>query len=167
MPPQGDTKFSTGHSSPSRGPSEGFMMSGLPQDSHDAWTLKRYHACQPLDTFQTRIHRATEMQRPRRHIMRKLDDTEDLRKFSWPMTATNFPRAWDQTTRRREVRTVTSTSRPERGAPPPTESDEDKNFLLRIDKDGKTKFPYSLALHKAFLESQPDDVLKEKARKLT
>jgi len=163
MPPHGDTKLESKASHSSRGPVEGFMMSGLPQDSHDAWTLKRYHACQPLETFERRIHKATEMQRPRRHIARELDNTADLRKFSWPMTATNFPRAWDQTTRRRDR--SAPASRHERNAPA-QEPEQDDQWLLRLGKDGKTTFPYSLALHRAFLESQPDPILKEKARKL-
>merc|ERR1712087_902200 len=103
------------------------------------------------------------MQRPRRHVPRKREDIEDLRKFSWPMTATNFPGVWDQTTRRRE-RPV-ATSRSERGAQA-AEPEKEESRLLWLGKDGKTLFPYSLALHRAFLNSQPDPILREKARKL-
>merc|ERR1719203_2760082 len=73
----------------------GFTMSGLSSDEHKAWAVRHYHACKPLEPFTKRIHQAAELQRPRRHIRRQVEDPMSP-KFCWPMTATNFPVAWDR-----------------------------------------------------------------------
>jgi len=67
------------------------------------------------------------------------------------MMATNFPSAWEDRTRKK---------RPPGARPEPPK--EDKS-LMTVDAEGRTTFPYSVALHKAFLESQRDPALKAKA----
>lgn len=133
---------------------QGFPMAGLQKGSHDAWTIKQYHKCSPLEPIKTRIKNAADAQRPTRRRVPSRTAKPDLPEFNFPMTATNFPEAWEKTTRRKVVGS-------RQGAPQSEESS-----LYSIGKDGKTMFPYSLALHKAFLESQPDPVLKEKAMKV-
>jgi hypothetical protein len=74
------------------------------------------------------------------------------------MTATNFPEAWNKATSPPKARTKAN-----------SEWDDDDEpggeWLLRV-KRGKTTFPYSLVSHRAFLESQPNPALKDKAKKL-
>lgn len=141
------------------GASAGFTMSGLSSDPFEAWNCRNFHKCKPLDPFVKRIAKATETQRPARRIVKKPGESPDLRRFVYPMAATNFPRAWDKSSP--PARTLSAAEL--------AEIDEDapaSKWLLRIDKTGKTNFPYSLVSHRAFLDSQPDPVLKEKARKL-
>lgn len=134
---------------------DGFTMSGLSNDSWEAWNSQDYHKCKKLDPFVKRIEKATEMQRPQRQLNRQ-GPPADQRKYVWPMSTTNFPRQWESTPYRR---TMVTEFKDDEELPP------DK-WLLRIGKDGKTTFPYSLVSHRAFLESQRDPVLKEKARKI-
>jgi hypothetical protein len=97
------------------------------------------------------------------------------------MTATNFPTHWDKATQRRDARDrlnmapIPAAASGERGArreapgiasPGAQAWKKDEPWLLGKDRLGRTTFPYSLALHRAFLESQPDPVLKEKAQKV-
>jgi len=141
---------------------EGFTMNGLSKDSWDAWNSRHFHKCKPLDPFVKRIEKATESQRPQRRSVHRPEQPQrhvDQRKYVWPISATHFPRAWDRASVPR-ARTMTMSD---------FEDDEDvppDKWLLRIGKDGKTTFPYSLVSHRAFLESQPDPLLKEKARKI-
>lgn len=129
----------------------------------EAWTTKRYHACQQLDSLKGRIQRNTELQRPRRRITSTgRENKEDLRKYNWPMTATNFPEVWDRTTRPPPSKPGSGAGQRHVASQPGLE----RSWLLDIGRDGKTTFPYSLASHRAFLEAQPDPILKEKAMKL-
>lgn len=132
-------------------------LSLMARSSSDSWTAGRYHACKPLESYTRRIEHAAAVQRPRRVLHPELPLSTDQRKFVWPMAKTNFPREYDQATRRPVVK--------KRGVEQEPKKD-DEHWLLDIGRDGKTMFPYSLALHKAFLESQPNDVLKEKALKV-
>lgn len=146
---------------------DGFTQAGLPKSSMDSWSTGRYHACKPLSPYTRRIQEATELQRPKRRISRPVTSElqRDHRKFNWPMAATNFPQEWNEATRKRT---------PEKKNPNlvgaaariSARLEEEEQELLGIGRDGKTTFPYSLALHKAFLESQPNPVLKEKALKV-
>jgi len=126
---------------------------GLPM----SWSTRRYHPCKQLSPLASRIKADADGQRPRRLVRRV--ESQDQRKFVLPMTATNFPDKWESMTRPRKA-----TSRPG-AAPAPAPTDEAR-WLIKVGPDGKTSFPYSLALHKAFLESQSDPLLKEKAIKL-
>lgn len=128
---------------------KGFNQQGLPT----SWATRRYHPCQQLDPIASRVKADIEAQRPKRQV-KKLE-TEDQRKFVWPMTASNFPDKWETVTKKKATKP---------GAPLSLTGDE--SFLCRVGSHGKTEFPYSLALHKAFLESQSDPLLKEKAAKL-
>lgn len=144
--------------------SEGFTMNGLSKDSWDAWNSRNFHKCKPLDPFVKRIEKATEAQRPQRRSVpvdqrARPEQRVDHRKYVWPMTATNFPEHWDRASYR--PRTMTAKF---------DENDDERpgpdKWLLAVGRDGKTTFPYSLVSHRAFLESQTDPVLKEKARKI-
>ena len=84
------------------------------------------------------------------------------------MLATNFPAVYEKT--------APSKKKPaeDASAPPAAvgegevgeweEDDEPKGYtwLQRKARDGKTLFPYSLVSHKAFIESQPNPLLKAK-----
>jgi len=138
-------------------PSEGFTQGGLSKDSFEAWNSRNFHKCKPLEPFAKRIEKATEAQRPTRRLTKRPEESPHQPKYVWPMAATNFPTAWERSSYR--PRTMAA----------PTHTDEDTptdKWLLKIGKDGKTTFPYSLVSHRAFLESQPDEILKEKARKI-
>jgi hypothetical protein len=158
------------------GPATGFTTAGLARDGREAWATQRFHVSRRLDPLTVRIHDKTEAQRPCRRLVRDPDANPLGPKYSWPMAATNFPGNWDQATQRRDPRdragasaapTSMSGERPGRREPlPPQPFKKDENWLLGKDRLGRTTFPYSLALHRAFLEAQPDPVLKEKARKV-
>lgn len=137
---------------------EGFTMNGLTKDSWEAWNARNYHKCKPLDPFMTRIENATRMQRPHRQLVKRVERDSDQRKYLWPMAKTNFPEAWNKATYKPRSRHIDYEEEYEDDEPPP-------GWLLRL-KGGKTTFPYSLVSHRAFLDSLPDPVLKEKARKL-
>mmetsp|Transcript_63512 Transcript_63512/g.163460 ORF Transcript_63512/g.163460 Transcript_63512/m.163460 type:complete len:558 (+) Transcript_63512:125-1798(+) len=138
---------------------EGLTAKGLPM----AWNTRKYHACTHLSPIADRIKADTEAQRPKRQVAAKQDAADDQRKFVWPMTAVNFPGYWDDMTKPKQV-----AQRHGRGPPPGGQpvDEEGDNFLIRLDRNGQSKFPYSLAMHKAFLESQSDPILKEKAAQL-
>jgi hypothetical protein len=147
-------------------------MKGLPRDSHEAWMAHQYHPSEATDGFRTRIKDTTEAQRPHRRLVRpKPKSDDDQRKYSWPMTKTHLPEIWEDTTQKRKARmpraAMGGAGRRGGGADAGAEDDEDEdkgNGLLGVDtRSGKTTFPYSLVLHKAFLDSQPDEVLKAKA----
>lgn len=158
------------------GPPTGFTTAGLARDGREAWATQRFHVSRRLDPLAVRIHEKTEAQRPCRRLVRQPDANPLGPKYSWPMAATNFPGNWDQATQRRDPRdragasaapTSMSGERSGRREPlPPQPFKKDENWLLGKDRLGRTTFPYSLALHRAFLEAQPDPVLKEKARKV-
>jgi hypothetical protein len=140
--------------------SEGFTMAGLSKDPWEAWNAQNYHKCKPLDPLVRRIEKATEAQRPQRRSISLTQRRRpaDQRKYLWPMTATNFPEAWDKATSPPKAQSHAQMdwdSGDEPGGP----------WLLRL-KDGKTTFPYSLVSHRAFLEAQPNAALKDKAKKL-
>lgn len=147
---------------------EGFTMNGLTKDPWDAWNTRNFHKCKPLDPFVKRIERATEIQRPQRRIVKRPEQgsTPDLRKFVWPMSATHFPEAWDRAPDRAPVPTRSRTMTGNLSENPETDEAEAEQWLLKVTKEGKTTFPYSLVSHRAFLDSQSDPVLKEKARKI-
>merc|ERR1712008_326454 len=86
----------------------------------------------------------------------------DARKWLLPMAATHLPEAWDTATRRLPSHTMN----PGRGSVSAAADTKERPDVLSIGKDGKTTFPYSLASHRAFLEAQPDPLLKVKAAKL-
>lgn len=145
-----------------KGPQDGFIMKGLPSDSHQAWTTAgSFHECNHTEAFITRIHKATEIQRPKRTI-RKLQPGDpgyvtDQRKYVWPMMKSHLPETWDKVSaRRRKLNHRTGV----------WEEIDESSSMLTIDANGKTAFPYSLVLHKAFLESQPDEALRKKAREI-
>jgi hypothetical protein len=81
------------------------------------------------------------------------------------MLATNFPAVWEKT--------APLKMKEDPGVPPAAKAeDEDEEWedeepkgytwLQRKGRDGKTLFPYSLVSHKAFIESQPNPLLKAK-----
>lgn len=173
--------LSMGHSEQQSSSSDGgFTMNGLTKDPWEAWNSRNFHKCKPLDPFVKRIERATEMQRPSRRIVKRPEESPDLRKYVLPMSATHFPEAWDRapeeekTPKRQSAaqRSATASSAQLEGteeAPDEiTEAPDEgvSQWLLKVGKEGKTTFPYSLVSHRAFLESQSDPILKEKARKI-
>merc|ERR1712232_1307514 len=133
---------------------EGFTMAGLPKDSWQAWNTQSFHKCKSLEPLAKRIQNATEAQRPqRRDFITQKRRPSDHRKYLWPMTATNFPAAWNRATYPR--------ARFQLQAEVDDDDDEPRDgWLLRI-KQGKTTFPYSLVSHRAFIESQSTPNLKE------
>lgn len=130
----------------------------------DGWNLRQFYACKPLDPYLKRIQVATEQQRPRQRLRRAEADPLGP-KQSLPMLATNFPAAWEKTA-------PLKMKPAEDAAAPPAAVDEDEEWeeeepkgytwLQRKGRDGKTLFPYSLVSHKAFIESQPNPLLKAK-----
>jgi hypothetical protein len=142
---------------------EGFIMNGLTGDNWEAWNSRSFHKCKPLDPFLKRIEKATESQRPQRCTaerqrpnVKQSTSEVDLRKYAFPMTKTNFPEAYERTSRFQR--------KPVREAPKSENAPAD--WLIKVGEDGKTRFPYSLVSHRAFLESQKDPHLKEKAERL-
>merc|ERR1712232_1452586 len=83
---------------------------------------------------------ATELQRPKRQVKRQPAGSGPQTKYSWPSTQYHFPEAWDKMTEKRR----------------------EGNPVLTVSEEGKSVIPYSLVLHKAFIESQPAS-LREKA----
>jgi len=142
-------------------PSGGFTMSGLTKDPWDAWNSTNIHKCKPLDPFVKRIARATEIQRPQRRMVKPSGSSPDLRRFVVPMAATHFPEAWD-----RKPKPIAKRRQSMQMEPVESTADAEEKWLLKVDKSGKTTFPYSLVSHRAFLNSQSDPILKEKALKL-
>jgi len=169
---RGSERFVTGASASSRlddarageGPAGGFTMAGLSRDPWEAWNARRCHLSKPLDSFKTRIHNATETQRPRRRVSYPTNDQEDQRKYVWPMSATNFPEKWAAATSRprdkRDKGDKMSASKHGKAQRAEAEGQGGKP-LMSIGSDGKTVFPYTLVSHKAFLESLTDPALKE------
>lgn len=151
---------------------DGFPMHGLTKDTHDAWNSRNYHKCKPLEPFIKRIAKATESQRPQRIVLNKLIERPQRdvyeQKFAWPMAATNFPSSWERYSQR--ASSSRDGRRPADGRSEEAPVDEDANappkWLIRVGKDGKTRFPYSLVSHRAFLDSQSDPLLKAKASKI-
>jgi len=145
----------------------GFTMAGLGNDSWDAWNRRKFHACKNIEPYLHRVHSATELQRPRRRLPPQ-ESRADVRKFVWPMSATNFPEAWDSATSLQRIgpRPSGTASRAARVAAAEEAAQEIDERLMSIGRDGKTLFPYSLVSHRAFIESQPDIILKAKAIKL-
>eukprot|EP00930_Biecheleria_cincta_P069296 TRINITY_DN5704_c0_g1_i1.p1 TRINITY_DN5704_c0_g1~~TRINITY_DN5704_c0_g1_i1.p1 ORF type:complete len:474 (+),score=96.88 TRINITY_DN5704_c0_g1_i1:37-1422(+) len=132
----------------------------------DGWTLRQFHACKPLDPYLKRIQVATEQQRPRQRLRRVESDPLGP-KQSLPMLATNFPEVWEKTAplkmKLAEDAGATAATAAE-GQDEEWEDEEPKGYtwLQRKGRDGKTVFPYSLVSHKAFIESQPNPLLKAK-----
>lgn len=130
----------------------------------DGWNLRQFYACKTLDPCLKRIQTETERQRPRQRLRRALTDPLGP-KYSLPMLATNFPAVWEKTA-------PLKMKPAEDAAAPPAAVDEDEEWeeeepkgytwLQRKGRDGKTLFPYSLVSHKAFIESQPNPLLKAK-----
>jgi len=140
-----------------------------PRSEDQGWSLKRFHACQPLEPFARRIHLKTEQQRPKRLIKR--DDRDPLApKWVLPMLATNFPQTWDRNmpginAKKSNIAGVAAPA-PAAAATAEDEWEEEPKgytWLQRKGRDGKTLFPYSLVSHRAFLQSQVGDELKAKA----
>lgn len=149
-------RSSTG-SAPSQ---DGFVMRGLPKDSHHAWIAATPRISCPRGVMPL-IHQINEnvtLQRPHRRIVhREVEDRKDHRKFVWPISSTHFPEQWDEETKgKRDALPRLSSGQVSvvREAP-----------SLKVNSAGRTIFDYSLVLHKAFLESQPNELLKDKARK--
>eukprot|EP00929_Paragymnodinium_shiwhaense_P019231 TRINITY_DN13187_c0_g2_i1.p1 TRINITY_DN13187_c0_g2~~TRINITY_DN13187_c0_g2_i1.p1 ORF type:complete len:475 (-),score=115.47 TRINITY_DN13187_c0_g2_i1:38-1462(-) len=169
----GGTLGSSGRQATGAGRS-GFAMAGLPQDTHEAWLAHSYHASVPGDSLQSRIQQATTQQRPYRRLQRPIQDmSSDQRKYSWPMGRAHHPEAWNEMTKKKpSMRVPRAHQKGKRGQQVEEEAEEEeeaakeKRNLLFLGPDGKTRFPYSLVLHKAFLESQPTEALKEKAKKV-
>eukprot|EP00933_Yihiella_yeosuensis_P049787 TRINITY_DN4712_c2_g1_i1.p1 TRINITY_DN4712_c2_g1~~TRINITY_DN4712_c2_g1_i1.p1 ORF type:complete len:469 (+),score=84.13 TRINITY_DN4712_c2_g1_i1:77-1483(+) len=183
MPPNDNTKLlgPRGGNSPTlkKSASEGFAMA--PRTKGDSWNLRKFHGSLPLDSYERRIRESTEMQRPKRRLRRPERDPLGP-KYSLPMLATNFAAGWDGCAPLppKEKTAVLSGSGAAAAAAmsssSPTGEDEDDewdeeepqgySWLQRKGRDGKTLFPYSLVSHRAFLDSQTDPVLKEKAMKI-
>lgn len=168
---------------PSRRPQEGFTMAGLSLDRWEAWNNGKYHPCRLQEPYTTRITQVADLQRPQRRPGR-CGGPSDQRKFLWPMTATNFPEAWEEMTKKPEPkpRGLRSAEKASRGSahpgrlggeplgrrflqPPRQPSPKRAPPIMTVDSRGRTSFPYSLVLHRAFLDSQPDVTLKDKAKK--
>merc|ERR1711964_130409 len=120
------------------------MGGGLTKDSFEAWNSRNFHKCKPLDPFMKRIEKATESQRPQRRNMQRSESNPDRRRYEWPMTRSHFPAAWDR-----------ASYRPRAKIPDYSNADHDPDedmlpdkWLLRIGRDGKTTFPYSLVSHR-------------------
>jgi hypothetical protein len=143
--------------------SDGFTMGGLTKDSFEAWNTRNFHKCKPLDPFLKRIEKATESQRPQRRNITRSESTPDHRKYQWPITKTHFPAAWDRASYRPRAQIADYTNAEPGDEPEDLPPDK---WLLRVGRGGKTTFPYSLVSHRAFLESLPSPILKEKARKI-
>lgn len=167
---RGSERFVTGASASSGpdgagagggGPAGGFTTAGLSRDPWEAWNARRCHLSKPLDAFKTRIHNATETQRPRRRVPYPTNDQEDQRKYVWPMSATNFPKKWAAATSRSHASKHGKAQRAEAEGQEGTAQP-----LMSIGSDGKTVFPYTLVSHKAFLESLTDPELRETMYKL-
>lgn len=161
MPPAGSSSKTPLRLSPSSGP----CNRSSARDGRNAWNLNNYHACQPLAPYKDRISQTTELLRPCRRLQRApVEDPFDKRKFCWPLAATNFPDYWESTTRRKKL-TGARQGRDVKGvfSQQVTQTSKDDQFHLKVDDEGRTNFPYSLALHKAFLESQSSTDLKSKA----
>jgi len=130
----------------------------------DGWNLRQFHACKPLDSHVKRIQVATEQQRPRQRL-RRVDSDPLGPKHSLPMLATNFPAVYEKTAplKMKEDPGVPPAAKAE-GEDEEWEDEEPKGYtwLQRKGRDGKTLFPYSLVSHKAFIESQPNPLLKAK-----
>jgi len=158
---------------PSSTSTDGFTMNGLSKDNWEAWNSRNFHKCKPLDPFVKRIQKATESQRPQRRLVKNMSTPQVFegttrptqsqrhdRKYVWPMHATNFPSHWERSSYRPRTMAQQADF---------NEDDDDlpaDKWLMRVGKDGKTTFPYSLVSHRAFIEAQPDPILKEKARKI-
>mmetsp|Transcript_19591 Transcript_19591/g.57104 ORF Transcript_19591/g.57104 Transcript_19591/m.57104 type:complete len:391 (+) Transcript_19591:217-1389(+) len=141
-------------------------------DDLAAWTTcARFHASPKLDPYTRRVQHAVELQRPKRRLAipaSSVQEERDERKFCWPMSRSNFPDEWDGMTRRRQGTASgerLGSSRTDRRDAAPVAGDG-PDFIIGTDHNGKTKFPYSLALHKAFLESQASPTLRSKARQI-
>jgi len=101
MPPYDGTAVGGRPSTASLGKA-GFPMSGLPRDSHEAWTKRsNFHDCSTTQPFTKRIQQVVEVQRPRRRMDRTSQSDEDQRKYVWPMTKTHLPDLWEDWTGRR------------------------------------------------------------------
>eukprot|EP00931_Biecheleriopsis_adriatica_P043653 TRINITY_DN24950_c0_g1_i2.p1 TRINITY_DN24950_c0_g1~~TRINITY_DN24950_c0_g1_i2.p1 ORF type:complete len:445 (-),score=89.07 TRINITY_DN24950_c0_g1_i2:35-1369(-) len=170
--PSNDAASPSMSSSNSHGPTEGFVTSpghfsvrggrGTGPEG-DGWALRRFHACQPLESYTRRIQKFTEQQRPRRRI-RKPESDPLGPKWSLPMLATNFPEVWDRTAP--AVKKEPDTSQSGAFDDDDSEWDEEEGYtwLQRKNRDGQTVFPYSLVSHRAFIESyNRDPALKAKA----
>jgi hypothetical protein len=138
-------------------------------DDWETWNRRKFHKCKEIEPYLSRVHKATDAQRPRRKLPPPVVRA-DARKYVWPMEKTNFPAVWETATKAPEKPRWAPARAP---PPPPTgvheaveEDDEVENGLIGIGRDGKSRFPYSLVLHRAFLDSQPDPVLKATAQKL-
>jgi len=135
----------------------GFTMKGLPRDSWEAWNTGNFHACPQGEPYVERIAATAAAQRPRRRIVRRRENLADQRKYCWPMMKTNFPDVWDATSDPYAPRTT------KHGG---ASAEVEREPPIGVDRLGRTTFPYSLVSHRAFIESQPDPVLKEKAKKI-
>mmetsp|Transcript_50182 Transcript_50182/g.144310 ORF Transcript_50182/g.144310 Transcript_50182/m.144310 type:complete len:390 (-) Transcript_50182:99-1268(-) len=145
------------------GAKEGFVQSGLPRDAKQAWNVQRYHACMPLESLPRRAAlmtkaRGTTAGATRRAVSASADENIDQRKYVWPMMATNFPDAWEERTRKKQA-----VGRGGKRGEEVQKEIKSETWHLKVDDEGRTTFPYSLALHKAFLESQSDPKTKAKA----
>lgn len=123
------------------------------------WTTRRIHSSTSLLPLTTRIQQHATDQRPQRNLRRAPEDPL-APKFSYPMLAHNFPEKWASTTSR-----PSDPGRP-RSREAQTMPPHEDIWLQRKGSDGKTIFPYSLVSHKAFLDSQSDPILKQKALKV-
>lgn len=166
---QSHTSFLDQQSSFGGAQTTGFTMSGLPANEWDSWRSSKFHACQPLEPYVTRIAKSTEAQRPRRRKATQSQGPQgsatsgasrDLRRYNWPMLATNLPDTWEN------ISTAKQNMRRGQQLAETDDVAKAQKDVLSIGMDGKTLFPYSLASHRAFLNSQKDPVLREKARKV-
>jgi len=159
--------------SPSR--VEGFVQQGLPRDSHQAWcTSKHYSSSPALKSWSAQIQNNVKAHRPaRRQLARQLEksqpDEPDLSvKYVEPMTASHFPEHW------KEMNKPKAAARPGRAGkraslavqvePEEEQGTPNRPWLMTMNGEGKTNFPYSLASHRAFFASIKDPALRDKAK---
>lgn len=130
------------------------------RDPRQGWSVQRHHPCRPTGLYPrvgaSEAGCATKRW-PSTGAGAQPEEVVDHRKYVWPMMATNFPDAWEEKTSKKQQRH--STHEKEKDA----KNEPNERWHLKVDDEGRTIFPYSLALHKAFLESQSDPKTRETA----
>jgi len=171
------------HAAPPSTAPASFATSGLQMDNWDSWSNRQFHQCRPQMPYIERISSATASQRPRRRNNQGEQQVTDHRKWSFPMSATNFPEVWGEMSAKLDTQTPMqkrmAKDAPESipQAPPKVKIQmseaapmlDDKacpRWLLKVGKEGLTTYPYSLLAHRAFFQAQKTEALQEKAKKI-
>jgi len=160
---------------------------------HDPWARHPYFmSLQGAKGYRDQILQDAAAQRPRQRLQRRQEAVGDP-KFVAPMTASHFPEEWERVTRKRpevqpsllrersgqvgfgaaadkeqwagskDVRALGRARVEKRDGIEETD-DMNPTWLIKSDALGRSIFPYSLAAHRAFIDSQPEEWLREKAR---